>query len=109
MQSTRALSNQSAAIILSTKQLVTSTGAVSTVNVSSTIVYTDYTNVQLRYACGQQPGSTQLYTYYFLLVRDRKVNKVQLQQVVQSINFLDALEGKVSMPIMMFNFPNCQN
>jgi hypothetical protein len=86
-QSTRNLDPHTSAIIISSKTV----GNV-TFNVSSVIVYTDYVNIQLRFACGVMPSSSTPYTYYFILVRSRAFNSLPL--LMKALEKVKKLQGQ---------------
>jgi hypothetical protein len=109
---TRKLDPNSNAIVLSSKQVTVraknGTMYTLTVPVSSVIFATDYTRVQLRYACGTvrlAVNETQGFSYYFVLVRNRNFTDLEVLEDLMDEN----LKKRTNDIAFMFNQPSCIN
>lgn len=89
---------------MSTKTITLLNGTSIVIPVQSVIVFTDYKNIQLRFACGPRPDMIQPYTYYFLLVRDRAFNNLPI--LAQAFNMLNQLQQDETF-VWLHNDPSC--
>ena len=96
------------AIILSSKSVTLSNGTAISIPVNSVVVYTDYDNIQLRFACGeyQDNNAKQLYTYYFILVRSRSFNNLPI--LVKALDLLNGIKHDETI-VWLHNEPSCKN
>ena len=77
-------------MIQSTENITQANGSTVSISVSSTIVYTDYANIQLQVVCGQIPGSQEIYTDFLVLVRNRAFNNLRaLLKVLDEVDEVD--------------------
>jgi hypothetical protein len=107
------LDPNSGAIVLSTKSLtmVAPNGSLvqQTIAVNSVIMFTDYDNIELRYACGTYETATgpKPHSYYFVLVRSRNFDSVKIFGII--LDYLKTTGVSLNDLIFLYNRPDCIN
>jgi hypothetical protein len=78
-------------------------------DVKSVIVYTDYDNVLLRYGCGKLARASDLFTYFFIAVRDRKfANQTVFSEALQRLRQIDETQIGSLVSLVDSNSTQCK-
>ncbi len=66
------------------------------VNVTNTVVYTDYANIKLTFVCGHIPGASGLFTGFVISVRDQGFSNLALfDYAVERLKAADATQHTI--------------